>query len=358
MQSWYEIKNEADRSDIYIFDEIGFFGISAATLVNEIKTIGNKPLGVHLNSGGGAVFDGFAIHEVLRAHPAPVTVYVEGLAASIASVIAMAGDEIQMSENSLMMIHNAQAGVGGNKEELIKMADVLKKIDEQLLNIYHKKSKRKRDKIAQMMENETWLNAEEAVEMGFADKKTKAIKLAANLDTNKFKVPSDKLKYLNMASTPTLFERFKNWLSELKDEVPAELKAKFTEFQASLKKVEDDLIAAQASLLTKTNEIAAQKLILDNLTSELEAGDQSKVMEKITAIKAETLRLKSEALLKDVKITAQETKITELEQKVLGKGLPGEGGAGAGSGEGETDKSKSDLEILNEHWKKQQFVQQ
>lgn len=139
-------------------------------------------LSIHINSGGGDVFAGFAIYNMLARHKAHKTVYIEGLAASIASLIAMAGDEIIMPENSMMMIHNAWAGIAGNADELRKMADELDKVDGILRMTYVNKTGLEEDEIKDMMANETWFTAYEALDKGFATAVEAPVSMAACLD--------------------------------------------------------------------------------------------------------------------------------------------------------------------------------
>ena len=138
-------------------------------------------LNIYINSGGGDVFAGQAIHSMLKRHKAYKTVYVDGLAASIASVIAMAGDKIIMPKNAMMMIHNAWTITVGNKEELRKMADDMEKVDASILATYVAKTGLPDDEITAMMDAETWLTADEAVEKGFADELEEAKVIAASI---------------------------------------------------------------------------------------------------------------------------------------------------------------------------------
>ena len=105
---WYNIQNKAsETADIYIFDEIGMYGVTAQDFIGEIKELKNTPINLRINSLGGDVFNGMAIYNVIKKREAKTTVYIEGIAASIATIIALGADEVVMSENSLFMIHNA-----------------------------------------------------------------------------------------------------------------------------------------------------------------------------------------------------------------------------------------------------------
>src|SRR5687768_7982024 len=134
---WYEIKNlAADVAEVSIYDEIGFWGVTASDFVRDIQSVSAKSLTLHINSPGGDVFDGIAILNALRQHPAEVHVVIDGLAASAASFIAMAGDTITMAPNAMMMIHEASGLVIGNAQEMTEMAALLDKTSANIANVY------------------------------------------------------------------------------------------------------------------------------------------------------------------------------------------------------------------------------
>lgn len=141
---------------------------------NELKQLGNiSRLNIHINSPGGEVFEGQAIYSILRRHSARKIVHIDGLAASIASVIAMAGDEVIMSENAYMMIHDPWTMIIGNAREIRKMADDLDKINGSIVNAYKNKitDRIDEDYIRMLMKAESWLDADEAIRLGFANTK-------------------------------------------------------------------------------------------------------------------------------------------------------------------------------------------
>ena len=175
--SWYSITNEATsegaprRAKVNIFDAIGgWWGVSAAEFVEQLDALDVDELEVHVNSPGGAVWDGIAIMNALKAHRAKVVVIVDGLAASAASIVAMAGDEVVMAEGSQMMIHQASGGVWGNADYIRDMAAILDKIDNNLAGIYARRTGTTRASWLDLMRAETWYNADEAVEAGLADR--------------------------------------------------------------------------------------------------------------------------------------------------------------------------------------------
>ena len=187
MKSWYSIKASANQSaEVFIYDEIGFWGVSAQQFANELKEIGNvRQINLHIHSPGGDVFDGIAIYNLLKNHPANKTVYIDGLAASMASVIAMAGDEVIMPENAMLMIHKPWGIQGGDAEELRKYADLLDKVESTLLMAYTTKTGKSEDELAAMLAVETWLTGKECVELGFADKLAEPLVAMASIQSKK-----------------------------------------------------------------------------------------------------------------------------------------------------------------------------
>lgn len=154
---------------IYLYDEIGLWGITAQDFTQILVSIGPGPIELHINSPGGDVFDGLAIYAALQAHSGSVSIVVDGLAASAASFIALAGDTISMVPNAFLMIHNAWGVVVGNQNDMVETAGVLAKIDAQLASLYAGKTGQPTDEIAALMNAETWFTAQEAKAAGFID---------------------------------------------------------------------------------------------------------------------------------------------------------------------------------------------
>lgn len=172
---WYSIRNAAKTDDgpaeLLIYDEIdSWYGISAEQFARDLAAIDNDAITVRINSPGGSVFDGIAILNALRDHPATVTVVVDSLAASIASVIAMAGDEIVMNRNSQMMVHNAWAVCVGDARDMEKSAARLAQHNSNIAQIYADRAGGTVEDWLDVMAEETWLLADEAVEAGLADR--------------------------------------------------------------------------------------------------------------------------------------------------------------------------------------------
>ncbi|KAA1039194.1 Clp protease ClpP [Macrococcus equipercicus] len=183
-----KVLNES-TADIHIYGAIeseGWFSESSAQQFNdELKSLGDvSQINLYINSPGGDVFEGQAIYSMLNRHKAFVTVRVDGLAASIASVIAMAGDKIVMPNNAMLMIHDPWTFAIGNSREMRKVAADLDKINESIINTYLNKTNGQttEENIRTMMQEETWLSADDAKAYGFIDEVTEAVKVAASID--------------------------------------------------------------------------------------------------------------------------------------------------------------------------------
>lgn len=169
-RQWYRITNLANgEADVMLYGEIGWVGTTAEDFVRDIKQLQANKINLHLSSGGGSVFDGIAIMNALRAHPANVTVYVDALAASIASVIAMAGDRIVARQASEFMIHEASGLVVGSATDCREMAELLDRQSDKIAGIYAERAGGTVEDWRTAMAAETWYSAEEAVAAGLAD---------------------------------------------------------------------------------------------------------------------------------------------------------------------------------------------
>lgn len=177
MAKWAETPVAADGDDdttITMFEVIGEDwwtggGVTAKRVSAALRSIGERDVTVKINSPGGDMFEGIAIYNLLRAHPAKVTVEVLGWAASAASIIAMAGDEIRMGLGTFMMVHNAWGVVIGNRHDMREAADLFDGFDGAIVDIYEARTGMKRAEIVKLMDAETFMGPSEAVKHGFAD---------------------------------------------------------------------------------------------------------------------------------------------------------------------------------------------
>ena len=293
-EKWYNFQNKAGKpADVYIFDEIGTYGITAQEFITDIKDLKDTPINLRINSLGGDVFDGMAMYNVIKRREAKTTVYIEGIAASIATIISLGADEVVMAENSLFMIHNAWGGTMGEAKDMRKTADTLEKITGELTDIYRKKTGLSYDALAEMMDEETWLNANEALEMGFIDTISDSIKVAAKYDVSKFKNITQEeiqnklsININNKKMTNELKEWFNNKVEEIVTAVKGdvkvsadvaeqtaitvnlgdndEIKNKISEFESSnielsnkISLLEEELVASKGTNETLTQEVEA-----------------------------------------------------------------------------------------------------
>jgi ATP-dependent Clp endopeptidase proteolytic subunit ClpP len=203
LKRWYEFRGQATGAEIVIYDEIGAFGIPAKAFLDELKALGPiAELTVRINSPGGSVFDGVAIYNALKRHDAAITVWIDGIAASIASMIAMAGDEIVMPENAMLMLHDPAGFVMGTAADMRAMAEALDRMKAGMVAAYRDKSGRDEPEIEALMREESWLSAEEAVALGLADRVEQPVRMAARFDLSRFRNAPPQLAAILTSSTP------------------------------------------------------------------------------------------------------------------------------------------------------------
>jgi ATP-dependent Clp protease protease subunit len=216
MKFW-EVKAKANKTgELLIYGDItstSYWGdeITPKAIDSAMKELGDiDTLNVYVNSGGGSVFAGMAIFNIIKRCKATTkNAYVDGLAASISSVIPLACDKVYMPSNSMMMVHLPSGGMRGNAEEMRKMADTLDKVRDTIIEVYKEKTGKDEEELKALMEAETWMTAKEAIEMGFADELQAEVKIAASTDGaflmfNKEKFAIDRFKNVPEleASTP------------------------------------------------------------------------------------------------------------------------------------------------------------
>ena len=193
---WYRIeaKDTDDTAEIIIYDVIGWPYNDAFDLVRSLGSIKAKNITVRINSPGGDVFDGVAIFNALKDHEARVTTKIEGLAASMASIVALAGDEVQAHKNAMYMIHDPWVLAAGNQYDLREIADILQKIGGNMLDIYYDKSNIGKRELKAMMKEETWFTAAEAKDRGLIDTVLDAGAAKAKFDLSIFANVPDELE--------------------------------------------------------------------------------------------------------------------------------------------------------------------
>ena len=308
-KNWYSINNNsAKAADIYIFDEIGNYGVTAKQFISDIKNLKGKPINLRINSLGGDVFDGMAMYNVIKRREAKTTVFIEGIAASIATIIALGADKIVMAENSLFMIHNAWGGTMGDAKDMRKTAETLEKISAELTDIYSKKTGLSNKVIKGMMDEETWLNAEEAYDLGFVDVISDSIKVAAKYDVSKFKnITQEEIQNklsINIKNRK-MTNDLKEWFNNKVDEIVATVKGTAKVSKDVVEDVEVTVnLADNDEIKNKISEFETKNIELSNKISLLE--------EELVSSKGanETLTTEIEAL--NAKINKADAKGTEI----------------------------------------------
>jgi ATP-dependent Clp protease protease subunit len=216
-----EAGEPAKSAEISIYDQIGGFGVSANEFIDELKSLdGVDRIDLRIASGGGSIVEGNTIFNALKRHQAKVVTHIDSLAASMASVIAMAGDEIHMAENALLMIHNPWTMSMGGAEQLRKDADLLDKMEANIRSSYSRSNKTP-EEIDALMEAETYFTAEEALEAGFIDSIEEANLAAASITDmeNGKNVPQAKLDAIQIECQKKQIEKFQSQVSDLFERV-------------------------------------------------------------------------------------------------------------------------------------------
>ena len=205
MASWYAIRARATGAEVAIYDEIGAYGVSAKGFLTELGALPEgTPVDLRLNSPGGSVFDAVAIHNALKRHEGTVTVWIDGIAASAASYVAMAGDEIVMPENAFLMIHDPSGLVMGTAGDMRAMAEALDKVKGALVQGYAAKSGRTPEEVSALMSAETWFDAADALAQGFADRLIEPVRIAARFDIGRFRnAPPELVEAVERRTGPT-----------------------------------------------------------------------------------------------------------------------------------------------------------
>jgi len=161
-----------ERAEVFIYGDIGGYwedSVNAATFAKELSELDVPNIDARVNSGGGYITEGLAIYNSLAKHPAHITMHIEGIAASMASVITMAGDVIKIYEGSRDMIHKPSSMAYGNAEDMRKEADILDALESDIIDLYQARTGKSRAKLTAWMKDETWFSAADAVKNGFAD---------------------------------------------------------------------------------------------------------------------------------------------------------------------------------------------
>ena len=307
-KKWFNIQGKATDAvaEVYIFDEIGAYGITAQDFISEMKEYKDTPVNLRINCIGGDVFDGMAMYNIIKKREAKTTAYIEGIAASMGSVIALAADEVVMAENSLFMIHNAWGGAMGEAEDMRKTASILEKISGEIANIYERKTRLSLNRIVEMMDKETWLNASEAYELGFIDFISDSIKVAAKYDVSKFKnITTEQIhNKLNInVNNKKMTEELKNWFNNKVDEIVNSVKGADNK--------SEDVVTEVNVMLSDNEEISNKLSSFEASVTDLN-GKIVSLEEELTSTKGENETLSTEIERLNALLNKADAKGTEV----------------------------------------------
>jgi len=227
-------KVQEKEATIYLYDTIGndlWGGINATIMVKEINDLKVNMIHVRINSPGGDVFGARAIHTALSQHPAKIITHIDGLAASAASYLALAADEIEIAEGAFFMIHDAWAFQIGDKNDMLSMAELLEKIDGTLVADYQKKTGREEAEIKAWMSAETWFTAEEAFEAGFVDRIYEGKKAENKFDLSAFRNAPKDLEAGNNFDL-TITSQMELWIAAEQETLSEKIQEKEAEYES------------------------------------------------------------------------------------------------------------------------------
>jgi len=288
VKTWFEVKSESasDEAEIFIYDVIGGLDVDAKSFIEQVKAIAANKIKLRINSPGGSVFDAIAIYNYMQSSEKTFNVLVDGIAASAASFIAMAGDTLTMPANTFLMIHNAWMSVYGNPEELRKAADDLDKFNDSIVMSYVDKTGMEESEIRKLMDDESWISGEEAQEMGFADEVIGAVEIAASYDKSKLDMPENVKCVIQAAKQKKEKKMDKDIVKSFIDAFGKELSA---DYLADGLSMEEATAKYSQHLAERVAELEAdQETVKAESASALEAKDK-----EIADLKAEVETLKS-----------------------------------------------------------------
>jgi len=290
MKNWFEIKAQADTAkpvEAFIYDEIGVWGTTAKDFIAALQPHKDREIVVRINSPGGSVWDGLAIYNYLR--ELNVTTRIDGVAASMASIVALAGKRVQMVSNGFFMVHMPSGVAIGNAEEIESYAEMLRKAGGSLSGIYQRETGASTEKVEEWMSKDTWFSAEEAKAAGLIDEITDEVSFSANANLSKFSnVPASLVdsqtkgivKDQTITPEKTFVESLKALLGIGQTELNAEIKDA----------ANPELIQARADLATSKRNLATMEARVKDLETDLTTKDA-----KIIALETDLKAAKTEA---------------------------------------------------------------
>lgn len=295
-------KISEQKAEININDEIGFWGLTHQDFSNQLSSVGESDITLNIASYGGAVTDAFAIYNSLKSHKGRITANIYGDSASSATFIAMAADEIRIADNAMFLIHNVWGQVVGNADELRKQAEHMDKVNDNIIDVYRKKTGLKRSQIKALMNNEEWWTAKEAKANGFVDKVVEPTEILNRTEVALMNCANEEMKAAllnkvnqlnNNKNQLEMTEENKSWFNSKFDELMNSFKPKAVEVEAepkdtvSKEEVETVLNSVKTEITNMKAEndkaLAEKEAAIKNLTAELEKANAVKTDVKADA---------------------------------------------------------------------------
>ena len=316
-QTWYNITPAVDDStsaEVSIYDAIGGYDINAKQFAEELKGIEAETIHLRINSPGGSVVDGNAIFNALNRHDAKIITHIDGLAASMASVVAMVGDEVHMADNALMMIHNPWTITMGDADDLRADAELLDKMSNSIINAYSR-SQYEAEEIKDLMDAETWFTAQEAYDAGLIDHIETGLRAAASditalAEGSELHVPAEKQIASLTKQLEAVAKASEQTSGELAEQIVVnqELQAKIDEAQAKVEAAEVAKAEAEANAEKLAAEVETQAAELEAKDAEIEEAKE--VTE--TAVAAKAAEIVQSAAVEPVADTGDDNIKTEV----------------------------------------------
>lgn len=286
-KTWYAItENAGQAADVHIYDYIGEWGVTARGFIAELKAVDATQINLHINSPGGSIVDGVAIQNSLKQHPATVTTHIDGLAGSIASIIALAGDDVQIADNAYVMIHNPASIVFGEASDMLKEAEVLDKMADGIASDYAKKMDITTEEARSLMDEETWYLGQEAVDAGYADSIYTGTQAVASFDAKRFSAnaPAEAIKRFTQSPSGGISNPSAN-LNPKENNMPDDSTTTETEAASVEPTVEDVVETATEEVVETATEAVASVAEVDVETRVQEAlANERKRTAEITAV--------------------------------------------------------------------------
>ena len=296
-------KISEQKAEININDEIGFWGLTHQDFSNQLKDVGESDIQLNIASYGGAVSDAFAIYNTLKSHKGRITANIYGDSASSATFIAMAADEIRIADNVMFLIHNVWGSVTGEADELRKAAEHMDKVNENIIDVYKKKTGLNKNTIKSLMNKGDWWTAKEAKKNGFVDVVVDATEVLNRTDVMLMNCANDEMKQALLNKVNQLNNN-KNQL-EMTEENKSWFNSKFDELMNSFKSTPVEVEVEPKDTVSKEE----VETVLNSVKTEIvnmKAENDKALAEKETAIKNLTAELeKANAVKTDVKADAK-----------------------------------------------------